>query len=132
MTTVEKFPFDRTKSSSTISFKVTSTIAGVTPTEHMEEGSSNVAEEAPINEHGKGVYNQSCAVCHNNGMAGAPITGDKEIWADRITPGMEAVIKRAINGYVGEDGAMPAKGGNMSLSDEDVAAAVHYMIEQSQ
>jgi cytochrome c5 len=114
------------------SIKVTSTIAGVTPTEHMEEGASNMTEEAPINEHGKGIYNQSCAVCHNNGMAGAPITGDKEVWADRTKPGMEAVINRAINGYVGEDGAMPAKGGNMSLSDEDVAAAVHYMVEQSQ
>jgi len=45
---------------------------------------------------------------------------------------MEALVGRAINGYIGEDGAMPAKGGNMSLSDEDVAAAVHYMVEQSQ
>jgi len=42
------------------------------------------------------------------------------------------LVKRAITGYVGDEGVMPPKGGNMSLSDEDVAEAVHYMIEKSQ
>jgi len=99
---------------------------------HLEEGASDAAESAPENMHGKAIYNKSCAVCHDHGVAGAPKTGDNEIWGDRIVTGMEALVGRAINGYIGEDGAMPAKGGNMSLSDEDVAAAVHYMVEQSQ
>jgi cytochrome c5 len=113
------------------SIKVISTIAGVSPTEHLEEDGSE-AEAAPVDAHGKAIYGQSCAVCHNSGVAGAPITGDNEIWSDRIVTGMEALVERAITGYTGEDGVMPAKGGNMSLSDEDVTAAVHYMIEQSQ
>jgi cytochrome c len=113
------------------SIKVTSTIAGVTPIAHLEEGASDAAESAPENMHGKAIYNKSCAVCHDHGVAGAPKTGDNEIWADRIVTGMEALVARAINGYMGEDGVMPAKGGNMSLSDEDVTAAVHYMVEQS-
>ena len=115
------------------SIKVVSTIAGVTPLEHLEEGASEAAAEAePANMHGKAIYSKSCAVCHDHGVAGAPKTGEKDIWADRIVAGMEVVVERAIKGYTGENGVMPAKGGNMSLSDEDVTAAVHYMIEQSQ
>lgn len=113
------------------SIKVVSTIAGVTPLEHLEEG-ADIEEAAPADIHGKGIYEKSCAICHDNGLAGAPIVGEKDIWADRMVPGMEALVGRAITGYVGEDGVMPPKGGNMSLSDEDVAAAVHYMVEQSQ
>jgi len=112
------------------SIKVTSTIKGVTPLEHLEEG-SEAAAAAPVNEHGKAIYNKSCAVCHDHGVAGAPKTGDNEIWADRMVAGMEKIVERAITGYTGDEGVMPPKGGNMSLSDEDVEAAVHYMIEQS-
>lgn len=115
------------------SIKVVSTIAGVTPLDHLEEGAAEAAANAePKNSAGKMVYEQSCAVCHGHGVAGAPQTGDKEIWAERMVKGMEAVVERAIVGYVGDDGVMPAKGGNMSLTDEEVAAAVHYMIEESQ
>lgn len=115
------------------SIKIVSTIAGVTPLEHLEEGGDTAEEEAePANMHGKAIYSKSCAVCHASGVAGAPVTGDNEIWGDRIATGMEALVGRAIAGYVGDAGVMPAKGGNMSLSDEDVAAAVHYMVEQSQ
>ncbi|MFT7235216.1 MAG: cytochrome c5 [Methylophagaceae bacterium] len=113
------------------SIKVVSTIAGVTPLEHLKEGAEiELASAGDI--HGKGIYEKSCAVCHDSGVAGAPIVGEKDIWADRMERGMEAIVGRAITGYVGDYGVMPAKGGNMSLSDEDVAAAVHYMIEQSQ
>jgi cytochrome c len=118
------------------SIKVVSTIAGVTPLEHLEEDGEAVeegAEEAePANMHGKAIYSKSCAVCHASGVAGAPVTSEADVWGDRIATGMEALVGRAIAGYVGEDGVMPPKGGNMSLSDEDVAAAVHYMVEQSQ
>ena len=111
------------------SIKVVSTIAGVTPLEHLEEGAAEAASE---NTHGKAIYDQSCAVCHDHGVAGAPKTGDADVWGDRIATGTEMLVKRAITGYVGDEGVMPPKGGNMSLSDEDVAEAVHYMIEKSQ
>ena len=80
---------------------------------------------------GQGVYMNFCSACHASGVAGAPKVGDKEAWAQRINLGMEFLIERAINGYQGESGVMPAKGGNMSLTDEEVSAAVHYMVEQS-
>ncbi len=113
------------------SIKVTSTIKGVTPLEHLEED-AEIAPTTPADNHGKAIYNKSCAVCHDHGVAGAPTTGDKAMWEDRIVTGMETLVERAITGYTGEEGVMPPKGGNMSLSDEDVAAAVHYMVEQSQ
>jgi len=115
------------------SIKVVSTIAGVTPLEHLEEGAAETAAEAASETtHGKAIYNQSCAVCHDHGVAGSPKTGDADAWGDRIATGTEMLVKRAITGYVGDEGVMPPKGGNMSLSDEDVAEAVHYMIEKSQ
>ena len=81
---------------------------------------------------GQGVYMNFCASCHASGLAGAPKMGDKTDWQKRLKKGEEALIKNAINGYQGETGFMPAKGGMSSLSDEEVAAAVNYMLEQSQ
>lgn len=79
-----------------------------------------------------GVYNTACAACHAAGVAGAPKLGDAGAWAARAEQGLEVLIDHAINGFQGEAGVMPARGGNASLSDEQVAAAVEYMLEQSQ
>lgn len=76
---------------------------------------------------GKAVYNATCFACHKTGVAGAPLFGDKALWAPRIATGMDALISSVINGK----GAMPPKGGNTSLSDDDVKAAVAYMVEQA-
>ena len=76
---------------------------------------------------GQQVYRQSCAVCHDKGVAGAPKTGDTASWSPRLAQGMDALYKTALQGK----GAMPAKGGNPSLTDHDVKAAVDYMAAQS-
>lgn len=76
---------------------------------------------------GKGVYEASCSACHGAGVAGAPKLGDKAAWAPRIKSGNDALYGSAIKGK----GAMPAKGGNASLSDADVKAAVDYIVGQS-
>ncbi len=81
---------------------------------------------------GQGVYMNFCSSCHASGIAGAPKVGDKQAWSSRIQQGMEVLNERAIKGYKGEAGYMPAKGGNAALSDDEVAAAVAYMVEQSQ
>jgi cytochrome c5 len=73
---------------------------------------------------GKTVYDQACAVCHGAGIAGAPKVGDKEAWAPRLKQGVDTLHQSALKGK----GAMPAKGGNTSLSDADVNAAVDYMV----
>ena len=69
--------------------------------------------------------------CHGAGIAGAPKTGDAAAWEARIAQGQETLEDHAINGYQGATGYMPAKGGFAFLSDEDVAAAVAYMVEES-
>lgn len=76
---------------------------------------------------GKGTYDSSCAACHASGAAGSPKLGDKGAWKERITQGMDTLFDHAINGFKG----MPAKGGNASLSDEAVEAAVEYMVKGS-
>ncbi len=73
---------------------------------------------------GKSTYDAVCAVCHGAGVAGAPKLGDKAAWAPRLKQGVAAMHASAIKGK----GAMPPKGGNPSLSDADVSAAVDYMV----
>ncbi len=72
---------------------------------------------------GKKVYDATCMVCHGAGVAGAPKFGDKNAWAPRLKTGIETLYASAIKGKA----AMPAKGGNTSLPDADVKAAVDYM-----
>ena len=81
---------------------------------------------------GPQVYNSACNNCHGAGIGGAPKVGDVAAWADRIAKGMDTLNDHAINGFQGEAGIMIAKGGRMDLSDEEVIAAVEYMVERSQ
>lgn len=76
---------------------------------------------------GKSVYDTSCAACHTAGVAGAPKTGDKAAWAPRLKSGNAALVTAVIKGK----GAMPPKGGNMSLSDDDIKAAVEYLVSRA-
>lgn len=78
---------------------------------------------------GETVYQGSCTACHDSGVAGAPVFGDAAAWSDRIAKGMETLYKHAIEGFQGDAGMMPAKGGNTSLSDDAVKAAVDHMVE---
>ena len=80
---------------------------------------------------GEKIYNLTCKTCHGEGVAGAPKFGDKAAWADRIAQGMDTLEENAINGFTGKTGTMPPKGGNAALSDDDVKAAVEYMVSNS-
>jgi len=80
---------------------------------------------------GQGVYMNFCAPCHATGVAGAPRVGDKAAWAPRLKSGERTLVERAIKGYQGAKGFMPARGGNSALSDAEVANAVAYMVGQS-
>lgn len=79
---------------------------------------------------GKEVYDAACMACHATGAGGAPVTGDATAWADRIAKGMDALHEAGIKGVPGT--GMMAKGGCMNCSDEEVMAAVDYMVEESQ
>jgi cytochrome c5 len=115
---------------------------GSVPAEAIEKGPSPLAPApAPVaaapagggaapaaaGSNGKAVYDASCQACHTAGVAGAPKLGDKAAWAPRLAAGAAVMHTSALKGK----NAMPAKGGNLSLSDADVKAAVDFMIAQS-
>lgn len=77
---------------------------------------------------GNEVYDAACAACHGTGAAGAPKKGDSAAWSGRIDKGLETLVDHAINGF----NAMPAKGGCSSCSDEEIQAAVEYMVSESE
>lgn len=80
---------------------------------------------------GKKVYGATCSLCHGSGVAGAPKVGDKADWAPRIAQGNELLYKHAIEGFTGAKGMMPARGGGATLKDDEVKAAVDYLVAQS-
>lgn len=81
---------------------------------------------------GKTIYGNLCHSCHTAGIAGAPKLGDKAAWAPRIAQGLDTLVKHATDGYKGPDGfMMPAKGGNPSLNDAQVKAAVTWIVDQA-
>ena len=73
-----------------------------------------------------------CAACHDAGIAGAPAMGDKAAWSSRVAQGIDTLYEHAIQGFQGQAGYMPAKGGNAALSDESVKAAVDHMVQAVQ
>ena len=83
---------------------------------------------APLS--GPQVFNQACNACHGTGINGAPKVGDKAAWAPRLAQGVATLKKHALEGFQGQKGVMPAKGGFVNFSDAEVAAAVEYMVSQ--
>ncbi len=79
------------------------------------------------NDAGQKLFGSVCTACHGMGIAGAPKFGDKAAWAPRIAEGIDTLYQHAINGFQGKNGVMPPKGGS-SASDDDVKAAVRYMV----
>jgi cytochrome c5 len=79
---------------------------------------------------GVSVYEKNCMVCHGEGIAGAPRVGEAEVWKERLSKGINAMVAIVIEGVQGYSGAMPPRGGNPDLSDEQIRAAVQYMLDQ--
>jgi cytochrome c5 len=77
---------------------------------------------------GEAIYKKTCTVCHGPGIAGAPKSGDRAAWGDRLKKDREDLYANSIKGI----GAMPPRGGNPKLSDAQVKAAVDYMLKQVQ
>jgi len=76
---------------------------------------------------GKGLYDKACFACHAAGVAGAPKFGDKAAWAPFVAQGIDNMVKIAISGK----GAMPPRGGS-TASDDEIRAAVQYMVDHAQ
>lgn len=78
---------------------------------------------------GQQVFDESCTTCHAGGMPNAPALGDAAAWGPRADKGIEELYNSAINGF--NNNAMPARGLCMNCSDDEIKAAVDYMVENS-
>ncbi len=99
----------------------------IVPPVHVPRYSLESPEKPSQGDAAQTEYKASCAACHDSGAAGAPVTGQKNDWTDRIKQGNASLYTHAIKGFNG----MPPKGGNMRLSDDQVKAIVDYMTHAS-
>lgn len=76
---------------------------------------------------GEAIVKAQCAKCHASGKGGAPKLGDRAAWSERVQPGVDALVRSAINGH----GGMPARGGMANLTDAEIRNAVTYMVTTS-
>lgn len=83
-----------------------------------------VAQAAAAPKSGKEIFETVCTACHSMGVLGAPKYGDKPSWEPRIAKGEATLVQSALNGF----NKMPARGGQPTLSDEEIKATVQYML----
>ena len=76
---------------------------------------------------GEAVYDSLCQACHAGGIAGAPKLDDVAGWTERMAKGLDGLVAAAIQGM----GGMPPRGGNPTLTDEEIRQAIEYMLEQA-
>lgn len=84
-------------------------------------------------ERGRVVWLGTCQLCHAEPATGAPQLGDAAAWAPRAAQGKAVLYQHALEGFMGPLGdEMPARGANPALSDDEVKAAVDYMVRAAQ
>jgi cytochrome c5 len=76
---------------------------------------------------GEQIVNEVCQTCHGAGLLNAPKLGDQAAWKPRLSQGEKTLVAHAIGGIR----SMPPKGGNPSLSDDEVTRAVVWMANRS-
>lgn len=76
---------------------------------------------------GKKVYDGTCAACHTRGISGAPRLGNQAEWAPRLAQGDAVLFTHTKQGFTGQRGFMPPKGGNPNLTDQDLHNAIAYI-----
>jgi len=106
-------------------------ISEVAPAAPLPQVSVTETETTAAHHPGRQTYDQFCGICHRVGVGGAPITGDTDAWSERITNRAETLATNAIDGVSSGGGSMPPKGGFMQLTDDEVRAAVDYMVGES-
>lgn len=79
---------------------------------------------------GEAIYRQTCAACHDAGVAGAPKLGDAAAWQERRGKGVDAMLGLVVEGVQGYSGTMPPRGGNATASDAELRAAIEFMLRQ--
>jgi len=93
---------------------------------HWTEPISKTA--LPAERSGEQIVKAQCHKCHETGVGGAPKIGDRAAWAPRLSHGLDALVRSAINGH----GAMPARGGMVNLTDTELRHAIVYMYSKNE
>ena len=101
-----------------------SVAARIQPVGRIEFGAPTAAAGARS---GEAIVKATCATCHQAGVANAPKIGDAQQWAPRIKEGLKGMLANAVKGK----GAMPPRGGDASLTDDEMARAIVFMANQS-
>jgi len=101
-----------------------SVAARIQPVARIEFGAPTAAAGARS---GEAIVKATCSACHAAGVAGAPKIGDAQAWAPRLKDGLKGMLAIALKGK----GAMPPRGGDTSLTDDEVARAIVFMANQS-
>ena len=94
----------------------------------LAQAQSAAADAVPAGEvvvDGAQVYGGLCKTCHEAGVAGAPITGSEQMNERSTAKGLDGLVQSAIVGL----NAMPPRGGNPTLTDEQIQAAVEFMLQ---
>lgn len=73
---------------------------------------------------GEEVFNTVCTACHTAGVLNAPKIDDKAAWEPRAAKGLSVLLASSVNGL----NQMPAKGGNPSLTEQELSEAITYML----
>ncbi len=86
------------------------------------------SENQPTIKRGKQVYLNACIICHQNGQMSAPLIGNGANWFLRLkSSGLTGLYRHSIHGY----NSMPVKGACVTCSDNDIVAAVDYLLKAS-
>jgi cytochrome c5 len=96
-------------------------------TDYLARFPAEAASTPGVAANGEQVYREACAFCHDNGAMGAPLRADRKYWKNAAAD-MARLYERALVGYAGERGVMPAKGGRVDLPDTAVRAAVDHLV----
>ena len=79
-------------------------------------------------ESGKKIYIHYCGMCHKKGLAGAPKFRNKYDWKPRLA---EKTFNDLFSSLIKGLNAMPEKGACLKCSNEELKAALSYMLPQS-
>lgn len=90
----------------------------------MEPSAAPTAADETTWLSGKEAYEEVCAGCHEEGLDGAPKTGDQADWDNRSWLWEAVLFEHAKSGH----GDMPAKGGDAALDEAKVTRAAEYML----
>lgn len=85
------------------------------------EGSGEMTQQPA----GKEIYDKWCISCHLAGISNAPRLAEPKDWVQRLPKGRAIMLKSVIEGIVP---SMPARGLCRGCSDEELGAALDYML----